>query len=1338
MDESADADVPPQQDMDADVGTGEENLMDVEGGGHEQIDTEQPIHDADIELQDQDEEPAAAEGEEPDEHLGEAYSSQLPDQSDTMAGDARGAPGGLLYQDEYEAAAPVDHPSGGVVDEAVQDEQVEDVGEEEHQLPPQPEDVGGEREGYEGQPPDTHEDNEEEELDEDESIEEEEEEISPMDQAAMPPHQPFPGLFPPPPGRRLFGDTASGLTEDDIVRQFLTRDNFDAFHGRELDDMIYSDALEDFERALALPYYQNGMGIAGGGGNRAELPPAKLCLLHAKPKFLRALMRTAVDVVRAAQAGGSGGEGDSDAPAGLDEDILSLEGGYNNIPTITLPLAMAGFEEYRGDVLECLKLLVSFDHPSPSCHARDFLGCTVLHRAAQMGAADIVQFLIEHVDPTIPDHHGNLALDYAIDSRTPGAWMCVKALVTGGGIQVTKAHILRAIERGAWRCLMALLMLFAPREQEMEDQVMDEFREAALHCGHRDEFDYVIDVLQERAAEPGVSIESQVCQLRQDGPLLLGEGNSESGMPTKLRTAIITHPECPKHLQLPEPSDDPNTRFQRIHDTPENATRMEVLVKEQLGVLRTADFQSTVFIGDPPPVRLADILRVHELKYVDSLKKATQQIRDNPRARADFDGDTPLSSHSLNAAMCAAGAVIEAVDQIMDPKTNIRNAFCAIRPPGHHLGPAGANVEDTQDEDLTVGSQGFCLLNNVAIGAAYARAFHWRRGVERIAIVDFDVHHGNGTEVIVRNVRRRVRQHKVSFPVRSGRFVRAQGLMLTEDAFQVWLDETDPYNIFFASIHVYDPLMSFYPGTGGPTHDLPDAQGGSESVDSPPFGPSPTVINVPLRPLMHCTNINEQQRRPETRRLAGLEEMDAPQQHEGAGGDADEGEDENGGEGAMARRWLEERTKHAFREKVYGFRLHFETKVLQPLREFKPHMIFISAGFDGHKSDDLGGGGRSILSEWDYEWATQKLMTIANEHGNARVVSVLEGGYNTRGNALSPLAQSVAAHVKALMYTPTRRGYSHEVEPDKAEQALKQHQQLVISCSRPTDTPFQYPARVPKRPRAEEMSPRETYPPPPDEKALTGEWALEQLREVLGGPDGRLPSMPFGDMQPEAQPPASKRPRRRSAAACEAYIAKQEHLKRERDAMEQQRPPSAEPPRSEPLGDDFPQANGLEAYYGTGATLAGAEQNGAEDEMAQLHEEGGGGEYDEGGAMAGGMVMGMGAGDDGGEADEEDQDIGEGAAGEEAPDEQEEQIDQTGDNNEQEQYQEEHEYDEEEETDVVVKDDHDAIDQPLVPPSPFPSPFVSPSAAHHPTDAAAAAAAAEGLRDADNRQNGHL
>ncbi|EED93251.1 histone deacetylase 1 HDAC Hda1p [Thalassiosira pseudonana CCMP1335] len=149
-------------------------------------------------------------------------------------------------------------------------------------------------------------------------------------------------------------------------------------------------------------------------------------------------------------------------------------------------------------------------------------------------------------------------------------------------------------------------------------------------------------------------------------------------------------------------------------------------------------------LGEDSP--MADVLKVHEYTYIEKTSQLCASIPDHPNAIQTLDADTTVSRWSFEAALRAAGSVCEAVDKVMSG--DFRNAFCAVRPPGHHAGPRGI-VTCPNDPD---GSHGFCLLNNVAIGAAYARSMYRNDGIKKVAIIDFDVHHGNGTEDIVRQI----------------------------------------------------------------------------------------------------------------------------------------------------------------------------------------------------------------------------------------------------------------------------------------------------------------------------------------------------------------------------------------------------------------------------------------------------------------------------------------------------------------------------------------------------------------------------------------------------------
>jgi len=172
-----------------------------------------------------------------------------------------------------------------------------------------------------------------------------------------------------------------------------------------------------------------------------------------------------------------------------------------------------------------------------------------------------------------------------------------------------------------------------------------------------------------------------------------------------MTTLLVTHQACLGH--------DPG----RMH--PESPARLKAV----LAALEAPEF-STLERRVAPLAEAEQIARVHARLYVDRVLNAIPAA-----GYVGFDPDTIASPGSGEAALRAAGAVTAAVDAVVAGE--VRNAFCAVRPPGHH-------AEATR-------AMGFCLFNNVAVGAEQARKVH---GLARIAVVDFDVHHGNGTQDI--------------------------------------------------------------------------------------------------------------------------------------------------------------------------------------------------------------------------------------------------------------------------------------------------------------------------------------------------------------------------------------------------------------------------------------------------------------------------------------------------------------------------------------------------------------------------------------------------------------
>jgi acetoin utilization deacetylase AcuC-like enzyme len=311
-------------------------------------------------------------------------------------------------------------------------------------------------------------------------------------------------------------------------------------------------------------------------------------------------------------------------------------------------------------------------------------------------------------------------------------------------------------------------------------------------------------------------------------------------------TGYFTHPDCWKH--------DMGAGH------PECAARLDA-IEDRLLISGVGDALDR---REAPQAPLVDIELAHDRMLVAAIRGLSDQLADDILAggpeHVQIDPDTSMNVHTWKAALRAAGAVIAATDAVMAGE--MENAFCAVRPPGHH-------AEHNK-------AFGFCFFNNAAIGAKYALERH---GLKRVAIVDFDVHHANGTEDIIRGDDR----------------------ILMVSFFQ-------------------HPLFPF---------------SGTENQGA-------NMVNLPVAPYTKGMEVRE------------LIEM----------------------------MWIPR------------------------LEEFKPEMIFISAGFDAHREDDMGQMG---LVEQDYAWITSRIKDVARRHSKGRIVSALEGGYS-----LSALGRSVEAHIRVL------------------------------------------------------------------------------------------------------------------------------------------------------------------------------------------------------------------------------------------------------------------------------------------------------------------------------------
>ncbi len=305
-----------------------------------------------------------------------------------------------------------------------------------------------------------------------------------------------------------------------------------------------------------------------------------------------------------------------------------------------------------------------------------------------------------------------------------------------------------------------------------------------------------------------------------------------------MTSLLLSHTDCEKHVMLDHHPESP-ARLQCIF-----AHLAHTPVSGHLKMSQAREIDSALFSG------------IHPDQYLDMLAELKPG-----EGIARIDADTSLNQHSLRAAKLAAGAAVEAVEAVIGGRAG--NAFCAVRPPGHHA-------------ESALG-MGFCIFNNIALAAE--RALHL--GARRVAIVDFDVHHGNGTVEIFQN----------------------RPEVMVCSSFQ----------------------YPFYPGR-------------YDTVEAP---------NIILTPLPGNTD-----------------------------GD--------------------------------GFRQAVERDWPPALQRHQPDVLLVSAGFDAHREDPLGG---LNLEDADYRWVTQFLVDQAQTLCDGRLVSSLEGGYN-----LQALARCVGIHLEVLAH----------------------------------------------------------------------------------------------------------------------------------------------------------------------------------------------------------------------------------------------------------------------------------------------------------------------------------
>jgi len=698
---------------------------------------------------------------------------------------------------------------------------------------------------------------------------------------------------------------------------------------------------EDEDRYRAVAAFAPGQKVDVDGKDREGHTPLHVALLYGSIQCLRALLE--------AEA----------------KTYVTLEGS----PPLHIACAMSGFEKHEAFAVEAVKALLP--HVENECTQDDY-GRTALSVASQHGVLAVVQTLVDDFTP--PNEEDTVEVYVNLRDKTrnrPIHW----AASYGRGDVVDFL-----LKSGA------------------DPSLRNDNRDNALHCAVRGGDVKCVESLLK--AQPALAKDKNV-QQQTPGDVAAARGRPaiaklfkttvENVADEDLKRVIIAPDTCFLHHSCP-----PITRLPADEPPPENVNRLNVLLNETNGTLRGKDFKSlnVEYVSEVEPAAWVDVLRCHEYAYLKKVQRICDKLPDIrmvPRAIGTIDGDTAVCSQSFNAALSAAGATIEAVERIVSGETN--KVFCAVRPPGHHSGPLGP--VGTPGDPIGTGSHGFCLINNVAVAAAYARCVH-RKKLRRIALVDFDVHHGNGTEACVQNTAPSAPQFTYSLPIGGGTF--------SMNMYRPWLDETDPDEVMFASVHGYgrkELAHHFYPGTG-PTkstkgeYELDTEEAATWEEDG--------IVEDP----MHVDAENR------VSTAQGEQPWVLDVGMEGTGKKSERG-------AAWRRVW--------------------KGKILPAINAFEPELIIISAGFDAHAKDDIQGPVNLGVKEQDYEWLTSELMKIANAHAKGRVISVLEGGYRIQGGPVSAFGRSVAAHVRTL-FQPNSEKYDAEKSKAEFNEELRQRREI--------------------------------------------------------------------------------------------------------------------------------------------------------------------------------------------------------------------------------------------------------------------------------------------------------
>ena len=670
------------------------------------------------------------------------------------------------------------------------------------------------------------------------------------------------------------------------------------------------------------------------------------------------------------------------------DPFATLEGS----PPMHIACTMASFAKFREASFEMVKVLL----PHLARHdVEDDYHRTALSIAAQHGSKEICEYLIQNYEApneeddlkaylNQKDRSGRTALIWAANYNRADV---LELLLENDSSMLNDTDndgntaLIHAVRNNSAECVKVLM------KRNADADIVNAKEEGAKSIAKRRGYDDVLSLLNGQAVKKGK---------KEATPPPSERGSSANGL-------IIAPDACLLHHSCPAIK-----RGCSFDVPPENVQRLTCIMNPVNGTLRAADFSESPNVSidtTESPAQMVDVLRCHEYNYIKKVQKICESLPDvriHSGAIGTIDGDTTVCSHSFHAALCAAGAAIKAVDAIVigEEHEKRQRVFCAVRPPGHHAGPLGP--VGLPGDPIGQGSHGFCLINNVAVAAAYARCVHRHKGIKKVAIIDFDVHHGNGTEALVANTAPSAPKVKFSTPWSSGE--------VTTNTCKPWMDpDTDKDEIFFASVHGYGRLSNFYPGTG-PTKDTKQRHEQNEN----------NFENEENNNNNNNNNTSTENDNTDSGYVSGYSSAE----DEAADGVV---RDDQKVLAEMETATFEKppprivdvgmigEGKRA--ERGSSWRRVWRAKVLPALDEFKPDLVFISAGFDAHSKDAIQGPVNLGVKELDYEWLTNELCEIANKHARGRVISVLEGGYRIQGKAVSAFGRSVASHCRALFAT---------------------------------------------------------------------------------------------------------------------------------------------------------------------------------------------------------------------------------------------------------------------------------------------------------------------------------